>query len=211
MPLKHKDTKSHKSLIPGRMPLVYLSVFVFLWQSTSSLAQEPEEIQFLFTQTDTSYTFDGSFKLVADPECLLAICFNPDDLIKLAPDAKGVTLTGQGDNWNQLRYTYRKFLFFENTTLWQRQLDEEKLRVDFSLVRSENNRSVMPEVRSSSGFYQINPENDHVLVEYYQSCIISNVSLSGFYIDSMKKEAIRFLLRFLEYAHDHCKSEQSGN
>jgi hypothetical protein len=203
--------KAHINLVSGRMSLVYFSVFVLLWQSSKSMAQNPDEIQYRFTQTDTSYAFYGRFKLAANPECLLAVCFNPDDLVKLAPDAKEVTLTGQGDNWNRLRYTYRKFLFFENTTLWQRHLDEEKLRVDFSLVRSENNRAIMPEVKSSSGFYQINPENDHVLVEYYQSCIISDGSLSGFYIDSMKTEAISFLLRFLEYAHDHCTKEQSDN
>ena len=213
MPLKDYIRKHHQKPDIRRLILAVFSVMVLLWPTTiipfPVIANQEDEIHYHFTQTDSGYSFYGSFKLFADPKCILAICFNPDDLIKLAPDAKEVTLTGQGSDWNQLRYTYRKYLFFENSSVWNRQLDEDRFRVDFSLVWSENNLSIMPEIVSSSGFYQISLENDLVLVEYYQSCIITEVSLSGFYIDNMKKEAASFLQRFSEYAGDHCNVSKS--
>lgn len=199
----------HKVMLLARIAFMFFHVLVFGWQVTTILAQATDEIHYTFTQTDTSYIFYGNFHLSADPKCLLDICFDPEHLIELAPDAREVTLTSQGSKWNQLRYTYRKYLFFENTSLWDRQLDEDKLRVNFSLAWSENNLSVMPHIRSSSGFYQITPENEYSLVEYYQMCIVTDISLTGFYIDNTKKEAINFLHRFSAYARDHCNMSKS--
>ena len=75
--------------------------------------QESNDIKYEFTQTDSSYTFYGSFRIKVPPKCLLDISFNYNHIKALALDAKEVRLIDQGSNWNQISYTYRKFFFLK--------------------------------------------------------------------------------------------------
>jgi len=69
------------------------------------------DIHYTFTQTDSSYSFYGSFSIAADPKCLLRISFNHMHIQALAPDAKEVLLIDSGSNWNRISYTYQKYIF----------------------------------------------------------------------------------------------------
>jgi len=169
-----------------------------------AFAEEEIDIKYIYTQTDSSYSFYSSFKINANPKCLLEISFNYEHIRSLAMDAKEVVLIDQGSNWNQISYTYQKFIFFENTTVWYRKLDEEKQRVDFTLVSSQNNQTIMPRLISSSGFYQVKKQEEYVIVEYYQQCRLAESSLTKVYLNRVKKEAINFMYLFSEYALEHC-------
>ena len=106
-----------------------ITVLVILLIPPTSLAQIPSPIHYKFTQTDSNYTFYGSFKIKADPECLLDILFNYKHIKALAVDAKEVVLIDQGKNWNQISFTYQKYIFFKNKSIWHRVLHEEDKRV----------------------------------------------------------------------------------
>jgi len=210
MLLIRKITKYHQKLLVSNLTLVGFSVLVLSWQNSTIPAKEENDIHYRFSQTDSSYTFYGSFEINADPKCLLEITFKYEHIAALASDAREVTLIEQGRNWNQIRYTYRKYVIFENSTAWHRKLDEENLRVDFSLLWSENNQSIMPRIISSSGYYQIIPGGDPIIVEYFQYCRLTEEPITQFYLDRVKKEAIDFMHHFAAYALEHCKSSSSN-
>ena len=174
-------------------------------------AEEPDEIQYKFSQTDSSYTFYGSFKINANPKCLLEISYNYKHIRALALDAKEVQLIDQGSNWNQISYIYKKFAFFQNTTVWHRMINEENQRVDFTLVSSENNQAIMPRMISSSGFYQIKQQGEFFIMEYYQQCQITEELITKLYLNRAKKEAIKFMHKFFEYARAFCNHSTSTN
>jgi hypothetical protein len=167
-------------------------------------AQEANAIHYEFAQTDSSYSFYGTFKIRACPNCLFDICFDYRHISKLAPDAKEVRLMDQGTNWNRISYTYQKYIFFKNTSLWHRKISPEKQRVDFSLISSTNNLAIMPRLISSSGFYQVNEQGENFIVEYYHECQLTKSSITKSYLGKARKEAIQFIQRFSEYANKIC-------
>ncbi len=169
-------------------------------------AQESNDIKYKFTLADSSYTFYGSFRIKVPPKCLLEISFNYNHIKALALDAKKVRLIDQGSNWNQISYTYRKFIFFKNTTVWHRIFSEEDQRVDFTLLSSDNNRRIMPRMVASSGYYQITREGEYSIMEYYQQCQLTEESITKLYIKKVKKNAIKFIHEFSEYASTFCNN-----
>jgi hypothetical protein len=193
----------------GKYKIWYLIALFVVLIPVRIFAEEANDIQFKFTRTDSGYSFYGSFKINADPKCLLEISFNYEHIRALAPDAKEVLLIDQGSNWNQISYTYQKFIYFENKSVWYRKLNKEKQRVDFILVSSINNQTIVPRMISSSGYYQIKPQGEYIIVEYYQQCQLTESSLTKKYLSKVKKEAIKFMHKFSEYANEFCSCSTS--
>lgn len=192
-------------MIPVKISVWFAIVLIPM----KTFAEEPDDIQYIFERTDSSYTFYGCFKINATPDCLLEISFNHKHIQALALDAKEVLLIDQGSNWNQISYTYQKFTFFKNKTVWHRVLNKANQRVDFTLMSSENNQTIMPRMISSSGFYQVKQEGDYFIMEYYQQCQLTEKLITKLYLNSVKKEAIKFMLTFSEYAHTYCDMSTS--
>jgi hypothetical protein len=198
-------------MILGKIKIWFTVVLVIVIIPLKIYAEEPDDIQHKFTQTDSSYTFNGSFKIIANPKCLLEISFNYKHIRELALDAKEVELIDQGINWNQISYIYQKFAFFKNKTVWHRILNRENQRVDFTLVSSENNNTIMPLMISSSGFYQIKQQGEYAIVEYYQQCQMTKELITKLYLNRARKEAIKFMHKFSEYARAFCKNSTATN
>jgi hypothetical protein len=193
----------------GKIKIGFTIVLFIVLIPLKLFAQEPNDLKYEFTQTDSSYTFYGSFKVNADPKCLLEISFDYKHIRALAPDAKEVQLIDQGSNWNQISYTYQKFGIFENKTVWHRILNKKKQRVDFTLLSSENNRTIIPRMISSSGFYQIKHQKEYLILEYYQQCQLTKELITKLYLNKAKEEAIKFIHRFSEYARAFCINSTS--
>jgi len=186
-------------------------ILVHLLMALTTFAKEPVDIKYTFTQTDSTYSFSGSFKIKANPNCLLDICFQHEHISALAPDAKEVLLINEKNNWNQISYTYQKFIYFENKSVWNRKLDKENKRVGFTLISSKNNHAIMPKMVSSSGYYQISMEDEEIIVKYFQQCQLTKSSLTNLYLNRVKKEALQFMYRFLEYANTTCNDSLLNN
>jgi hypothetical protein len=162
------------------------------------------DIQCKFTQTDSTLSFYGSFKTNKRPACLLEIFLNYNHIKALAPDAIEVQLIEQGNNWNRIRYKFQKFFFFENISVWQRNLDREKQRLDFTLVSSANNQVIMPEMIASSGFYNVKKQGEDLIVEYYQQCQLTKSLITNLYLKILRNEAIHFIENLSEYSNANC-------
>lgn len=196
-------------MIPERTKIWFTIILLAFFIPVKVVTQDSDAIKYKFTQTDSSYTIYGSFRIRANPKCLLEISFDYEHIRALAPTAKEVLLIDQGSNWNQISYIYQEFIFFKNRTVWHRVLNEENQRVDFTLMSSENNQTIMPRMISSSGFYQIKQQQEYLVVEYYQQCLLTEELITKFYINKAKEEAIKFIRRFSEYAGVYCNSSKS--
>jgi len=194
--MRTKPGHNKKWLLLLLIPAIICSVQVF--------ARENDGIYFSFSQTDTSYTFYGSFNIIAEAACLIDICFNYDPIKAMAVDASSVELIKEGENRNKIKYTYRKFPFLKNESVWYRALNRENSRVDFLLVSSENNNSIMPRMISSSGYYKVSQLNGILSVEYFQQCRLTKSILTDLYRNYMKKKAVEFLHVFKDYSEKHC-------
>ena len=93
-----------------------LIILIALMEIVPAGANDPDEIQYKFTLTDSTLTFYGSFKTSRSPECLLEIFFNYNHIKALAPDDMEVHLVDQGSDWNLISYKLHKFFIFENST-----------------------------------------------------------------------------------------------
>lgn len=162
------------------------------------------EIEYEFIQDATSYSFRGSFLVKADLDCLIDIAYKFEHISKYASDARSVELVQQGENWYEVTYTYRRLIIFENKSTWRRTLKRDRQKVVFEMVSSKNNINIMPNVLSSTGYYQINRENEGYRVEYFQKIILQPGLLKAVYIRRTKKEAITFLKEFKEYVEKTC-------
>ncbi len=191
-----------KHIIMNQVRILILILFVFVGAQTS--ANERDSIQYKFTESGSGYSFHGSFRIKANARCLIDVVFQHQHIRALAIEANEVILIDKGESWNKIAYTYQRFHFFENKSVWLRNLDEDSLRVDFTLVSSENNRAIMPDMTSSSGYYKITPHSKYCIVEYFQKCLLSAEVLSKPTIKAAKREAIEFIYWFSEYANRIC-------
>ncbi len=157
-----------------------------------------------FIQNDSGYSFHGSFLVKAAPECLMHVFFDFEHIARYTAGAQSIELVRQGENWNEVTYTYRKFLIFENKSTWRRTLKRDEQKVVFEMISSQNNLAMLPQVVTSSGFYQIQPENTCYRIKYFQTCRLKTGLLKDAYINQAKHEAIKFLHEFNEYIERTC-------
>ena len=167
-------------------------------------SQDSSNVQCAFSNTDSSYYFYGTYTVKGDINCLMNMCFDYYHISKLAPDAKEVTLVEQGDGWNKIKYVFQRFEILENTSVWYRKLNLEKRRVDFVCTSSINNNRLLPKLITSSGFYKFTPVGSMVKVEYYQNCKLEKGTIAKIYINAVKKGAVQFIQRLLEYSLQAC-------
>jgi len=187
------------------MTAFYIGILL-LWLNFPLLqdGSSTEEMKYDFCQSDSAYSFSGSFIIETELECLIRIVSDFRHISKYASGAKSVELIRQRNNWTEVSYTYRRFLFLENKSVWRRTLYREKLELVFELISSENNMKIMPEMRSSSGYYRIKPSDDGFQIEYFQVCNLTTDLLTTTYIRKVKEEAIKFLHDFRKYIMQTC-------
>ncbi len=186
-------------------------LFVFVLMSLSLVAQELNDINYIFTQSDSSYTFYGSFRVDSNAECLLAISFEYKHVKALNREATEVILIDSGNNWNKISFTYQTLGLLKNESIWFRVLDKENKTVEFNLLSSINNSSLMPEITSSSGFFKLRSEEEYYIMEYYQECVLTEKMLTKLYINQAQKEAIKFMHKLSGYAKTICNNSTSIN
>ncbi len=182
----------------NRLLIVLLSSAIFL------LANQENEFNFEFFQNGNYYSFRGTFHVKADPDCLLRVIFDYEHISQYTAGAKSTELLRQGIDCYEIAYTYRKFLIFENKSTWRRTLNRKEQKVIFEMMSSQNNLPLMPQLLSSSGYYQIKSESESYRVDYFQSGKLKDGFLKDRYYAQAKKDAIKFLKEFKQYIETTC-------
>ncbi|MFZ5519556.1 MAG: hypothetical protein ACOY90_23220 [Candidatus Zhuqueibacterota bacterium] len=157
-----------------------------------------------FIQDGNRYSFRGSFIVRATCDCLIDVIYNFEHLSEYAIGASSIEWVRSGDNSYEVTYTYRIFVIFENKSTWRRTLNSEEQKVIFEMISSENNISLMPQLLSSSGYYQIKRGQDGYQVEYFQECTVKPGLLKNSYIATARKKANEFLREFKKYIEETC-------
>jgi hypothetical protein len=165
-----------------------------------------EDIEYNFTQSDSTYIFYGCFNTRANASCVINICFDYEHNCALSTHASEVSLVEQGENWNKIRYTYTAYFVFRTESVWLRTLDTLQKRVDFTLVENRNNSRLMPEIHSSKGYYRVNAQKNGNLLEYYQQFCLTETMLTTQYKNQIKNEAIDFLYLLSDYVNGYCQT-----
>jgi hypothetical protein len=186
------------------MKKICKTIIILFCLPVSLLSSQKAGIEYNFTKDDSSYSFRGSFIVNNDFDCLLDVVYKFEHISKFTSGAKSIKLRRRGENWYEVTYTYRKLLIFENKSTWRRTLKREKGRVVFEMVSNKNNLSIIPEVLSSTGYYQVKPDDNGFRIEYCQGCVLKPGLLKNAYIRQAKKEAIKFLALFKKYVEKIC-------
>ena len=118
--------------------------------------------------------------------------------------ARSIEVVQQGEDWYDVSYRYRKFVFFEHSSTWRRWLHEDESKVAFQMLSSHNNLKIMPEVLQSTGYYKLHEEQSGYRIEFYQECTLGESILTEAYLSRVKREAIKFLKVFKHYAVTSC-------
>lgn len=169
------------------------------------LSGSPEkEFDYEFIQEDNYYSFRGSFHLHAESDCVIDVIYDFHNLSEYTLGAQSVERIQQGDNWYDVSYTYRKLFVLKNKSTWRRTLKRDEQKIVFNMLSSENNLEIMPELISSTGYYQIIMEKDGCRVEYFQECKLKPGFFKNMYINMVKQEAIKFFHEFKKYIERQC-------
>jgi len=166
--------------------------------------RQEKELDYKFILNSNYYSFRGSFVVTAEFDCLIHVIYDFEHISKYTSGAKSIEITREGENWYEVTYIYRKLVIFENQSTWRRTLKRDEGKVVFEMISSKNNLNIMPDVLSSSGYYQVKPVKEGHRVEYFQECKLKSGILKNTYINQAKKGAIKFLREFKEYIERTC-------
>ena len=72
----------------GKYKIWFLIALFVVLIPVRIFAEEANDIQYKFTRTDSVYSFYSSFKINADPKCLLEVSFNYEHIRALALGCK---------------------------------------------------------------------------------------------------------------------------
>jgi hypothetical protein len=188
------------SKVTGALALVLILSFLH-----PLYAGQPDGLDHKFTEDDRHYAFRGSFQVTGTERCLMEVIYDFQHISRYAAGARSVEKGLEGENWYEVTYTYRRYLLFKNRSTWRRTLDRAERRVDFEMTASENNLGMLPELLSSTGYYQLAEETQGYRLEYFQECSISHGAFGARYLKRARKEAIGFLEEFRQYVMTTCQ------
>jgi len=162
-----------------------------------------EKLDYEFIREKNYYSFQGRIVVKTDLECLISILYDFKHLANIESSAKSIVLLREGENWYEACHTFKK-LFFKHESIWRKTLKQDEKRIVFEMISHKHNSGLMPEVLSSTGYYQIKLEEEGYKVEYFQECKLKSALLKGAYIKKAKKEAIKFMRELKEYIEKTC-------
>jgi hypothetical protein len=180
-------------------------LFLLLAWPVIVLAESDElnGVYYHFSQDDASYTFRGSFFVELTPACLIHVLYDFEHLVKFVTNADSIVLLRQGENWYEVRYTYRGLLFGNKST-YRKTLKQEEQKITFEMIASEQHGPLVPKVLYSTGYYEIKPEKEGCLVEYFQEARVESKMLNEIYFHLVRKEAVNFLKDLKQYVERSC-------
>jgi membrane protein DedA with SNARE-associated domain len=181
-----------------------IALILFFWPSAGFAEWETlNGVAYELFRDGNLYTFRGSFLTFSDPDCLLDILYDFDHLRKFVTCPNSFSLLQKGDNWHSFCCTYR-VLLSENKLIYRKTLKKEELRVTFEMIAGRQNIKLIPEVLSSSGYYEIMPKKDGYQVVYFHQDRLSPSFCRDIYLYLAKKEAVKFLQELKNYVEKEC-------
>ncbi len=189
----------------GGLPYMVVAI-ILLFCSTGAAAeiQKLGDLNYEFSQSENSYTFRGSFSLMAEPSCLLHVFYDFEHLSGIATDADSIVLLRKGDHWYDVALSYRKLPLISSRFIYRRTLHQKENRVAFEMIESEQPSIFLTKVVSSKGTYEIKTAKEGCKVVYSQEWVIGSKLQDEFFSQNVKKQAIKILRGLKDYAGKVC-------
>lgn len=185
--------------------LAFIFIFLIIYDGPLAFECNAQHQQYEFIKKGTYYAFDAKIAVKADPECLLVEIFQYENILKYTPGTPEILLGNRSGNTYEITFLYVKFIFFRNESTWQRKMIKEESRIEFSLLTETSSPGLIPEVKSSGGYYQLIPGDTGCIVHYFQECELEEGIMTEKYIKEAKKEALEFLRMFRKFVDERCK------
>ena len=182
---------------------VLLCILLFWVSPHPTGTQDLNGVCYELSRDGNLYTFHGSFRTFSDRDCLLNILYDFDHLTKFVTYPNAFSLLQKADNWYDFCCTYR-VLLSENKLVYRKTLKKEERKVTFEMIAGRQNIKLIPEVLSSSGYFEILPEKDGHQVVYLHQDRLSPSFSRDIYLYLAKKEAVKFLQELKNYVERQC-------
>ncbi len=157
-----------------------------------------------FIRADSCCSFRGDFIVKAEADSLVELIYDFDKIAEYAVTVKSLELVRRGEDWYEVAFTYRDLLVFENQSIWRRTINRAEKIIAFELISSWNNSNIIPELMSSTGYYQFKPAKEGCLVEFFQECRLKPGLLNEAYYNKAEKDGIKFLSVFKDFIERNC-------
>jgi hypothetical protein len=179
---------------------------VLIFSSPFTHAQESDKSGFehVFEQKESSYSFRGNFLLDADSVSVLELIYLFENIPAYTPDIISCKLVQESNQGYDVVYLYKKLMIFKNESKWRRTLHRDEGKIEFNLLSSYSNMSILPEIISLSGYYKVSSLNGRCQVEYFQETELEPGKLQKIYTNEVRKSLIKFLKEIKEYLEDQC-------
>jgi hypothetical protein len=183
----------------------FLLLYILIcWPSTGYTERHASNgVSHELSQDGDLYTFRGSFLVFSDRDCLLDILYDFDHLRRFVACPNSFSLLQKGNNWYDFCCTYR-VLHSENKLVYRKTLKKEERKVTFEMISGRQDIKLIPEVLSSSGYYEIMPEKDGYQVVYFHQDRLSPSFCREIYVYLAKKEAVKFIQGLKTYVERKC-------
>ncbi len=177
--------------------LILLSLPVILFGSDTDYDYE-------FVREDSCCSFRGNFTVKAEPDNLVELIYDFDKIKEYTVTVKSLELVRRGEDWYEVAFTYQDLLVFENQSIWRRTINRAEKIIVFEMISSWNNSNIIPELLSSTGYYQFKPAKEGCLVEFFQECRLKPGLLNEAYYNKAEKDGIKFLSVFKDFIEQNC-------
>lgn len=196
--------------------LITVSLFLMGWNSPEHVRDSLngnsinsdtgmiDDISYEFIESDTFYSFTGSFTTNAKLKCIADITYSPVHRRLYTNDADSIVVKSEGENYYDINLYIQKYQIFRSNSLWRVTIGPDKKMIDFVLVSSDSNFEIDEKLISSKGYYEIVPDNDAFRITYYQECYLKPTILTEIYISLAKNDAMQFISDYKEYLEKSC-------
>jgi hypothetical protein len=164
-------------------------------------------IKYIYIESDTFYSFKGSFHTSVEYQCLMDISYQMKHKKKYNTEVSDMKMITEGKNWYTSMYYFKRYVLLENQSEWLTVRDISRNRVDFKMLKSKSNLDVANIIVSSFGHYQFLPDKTGCRVEYYQEGHTIKGSASKIYLGDAKKEMLKYINSYKVYLSEACKRD----
>jgi hypothetical protein len=187
-----------------RLLLIAITGTLIFWPlPTQSQAQDLNNVHYDLIQSGNHYTIRGTFFVRSNPNCLLHIFYDFEHLSHIVTEADSLILLREGEDWYDVAYIYH-CLFLKGRVVYRKTLIQEKMKVSFEMIDSDQRRSLLPKVVSSGGYYEIKPEKDGYRVIYWQEGLVADAWSTNIFFPLLEKETKKFLHGLKDYVERTC-------
>lgn len=144
-----------------------LIVLSFLVIFIINLFSEIPSLSIIFNDDDNSYSATFYFTSSLDKELLLKIYYDINHFKHIYRQFNTIKILQESDNWYRVSFI-NKTGFYVLNTVYKKIFYKEENKITFVMEKYDQNRDILPELISSTGYYAVEKADAKNKVIYHQ-------------------------------------------